>query len=156
MNSTQNHSSAMSAAAQTRRLVFVIGRFGKRRWAGFRRMRSKPSNAAQKTWSDMGKAKRKLDDVRPDLPTQAQVGDRIKLKADRIFEYVQACEQAGYSGFNPDAIRTVTREDKYNPGGGRRLFFDGAPHCFSANDVTLAWNTEEERRAELKRRGWKV
>lgn len=91
----------------------------------------------------------------PDLPPQPQVGDRIKLKDDRIFDYVQACESVGWA-FDPKAIRVVTREDKYNPGGGRRLFFDGPPFCFASSDCTLAWNTEHERRRELRKRGWRV
>ena len=104
----------------------------------------------------MAAAKRKkIDDVRPDLPHQAQVGDRIRLKPERMQEYNDACKLAGYE-YDPYAIRLVTREDKYNPGGGRRLFVDGPPHCFSASDVNLAWNTEDERREELRRRGWKV
>lgn len=99
--------------------------------------------------------RKKLDDVRPDLPPQAQVGDRVRLKEDRITPYKEACEKAGYD-FDPYAIRVVTREDKYNPGGGRRLFVEGAPHCFASTDVVLAWNTEDERREMLRRQGWRV
>lgn len=104
----------------------------------------------------MGATKRKkLDDVLPDLPHQAQVGDRIRLKPEQINEYVNAAKKVGWE-FDPYQIRVVTREDKYNPGGGRRLFFEGIPFCFSANDVITAWNSELERREELRRRGWRV
>ena len=103
----------------------------------------------------MAAARKKLDDVRPDLPPQAQVGDRIRLKPERITAYKEACERAGYE-FDPYAIRVVIREDKYAPGGGRRLFVEGAPHCFTSTDVKLAWNTEDERREELRRLGWSV
>jgi len=104
----------------------------------------------------MAAAKRKkLDDVKADLPAQAQVGDRIRLKPEQIVSYVNAAKQVGWE-FDPYRIVVVTREDKYNPGGGRRLFFEGIPFCYSANDVILAWNTEGERREELQRRGWNV
>lgn len=104
----------------------------------------------------MAQAKRKkLDDVRPDLPHQAQVGDRIRLKPERMQEYNDACKLAGYE-YDPYAIRLVTREDKYNPGGGRRLFVDGPPHCFAASDVNLAWSNEEDRRKALREQGWNV
>jgi hypothetical protein len=91
-----------------------------------------------------------------ELPKQPQVGDRIRLKTEKITSYTEACQQAGYDDFDAYAVRVVTREDKFNPGGGRRLFFDGAPFCFSSMDVKLAWNTEDERRLELRRRGWRV
>jgi len=103
----------------------------------------------------MPAAKRKIDDERPELPRQAQVGDRIRLKPELISRYAAACKQAGYD-CDLYAIRTVIREDKFAPGGGRRLFVDGAPHCFGSSEVMLAWNTEDERREELRRRGWTV
>lgn len=104
----------------------------------------------------MALAKRKkLEDVRPELPRQPQVGDRVRLKAKRIPAYHEACQAAGYD-FDFHAIRIVIREDNYNPGGGRRLFVEGQPHCFASTDVELAWNTENERRAELQNQGWKV
>jgi hypothetical protein len=99
--------------------------------------------------------RKKLQDEKPDLPKQAQVGDRIRLKPERMEAYTAASKAAGYD-FDLYAIRVVTRQDGYNPGGGRRLFVEGAPHCFASYDVNLAWNTEEERREELKRRGWAV
>jgi hypothetical protein len=91
----------------------------------------------------------------PDLPPQPQVGDRIRLKEEKVFEYTQACEAAGWT-LDLNAIRIVIREDKFNPGGGRRLFVEGPPFAFASMDVQLAWNTEDERRRELRRRGWKV
>jgi len=103
----------------------------------------------------MPAAKRKLDDELPDLPHAPQVGDRIRLKPEQINEYLNAAKKAGWE-FDAYRIVTVTREDKFNPGGGRRLFFDGVPFCYSANDVILAWNTDGERREELRRRGWNV
>lgn len=99
--------------------------------------------------------RKKIEDVRPELPRQPQVGDRIKLKEGEVRGYTEVCERVGWS-FDPFAIRVVTREDKFNPGGGRRLFFEGAPFCFGAHDVELAWNTEDERREMLQRQGWKV
>jgi hypothetical protein len=104
----------------------------------------------------MAAAKRKkLDDEKPELPRQPQVGDRIRLKEKRIPAYDTASKLAGYD-FDLHAIRIVIREDNYNPGGGRRLFVEGQPHCFASTDVELAWNTEDERRAELQRQGWRV
>ena len=104
----------------------------------------------------MPAAKRKLDDEKPDLPKPPQIGDHIRLKPERIDQYRKACKQAGYEDVDFYAIRVVTREDKFAPGGGRRLFVDGAPHCFLPSDVILAWNTEDERREELRKRGWNV
>jgi hypothetical protein len=107
----------------------------------------------------MGKsaAKRKTtDETIPELPRQPQVGDRIRLKVERITAVTEACKLAGWDDFDAYAVRTVIREDPHNPGGGRRLFFDGAPFCFASVDVKLAWNTDDERRAELRRLGWRV
>jgi hypothetical protein len=106
----------------------------------------------------MGKsaAKKKPSEEIPDLPRQPQIGDRIRLKTEKITSYTEACKIAGYDDFDAYAIRTITREDPYNPGGGRRLFFDGPPFCFSSQDVRLAWSTEDERRLELRKLGWKV
>lgn len=103
----------------------------------------------------MPAAKKKLDDELPELPRQAQVGDRIRIKPERIDAYKLACARAGWD-VDFYAIRTVIREDPYQPGGGRRLFVDGPPFCFGGTDVVLAWNTEGERREELRRQGWKV
>jgi hypothetical protein len=91
-----------------------------------------------------------------ELPKQPQVGDRIRLKVEKITSYTEACEAAGYVDFDAYAVRVVTREDKFNPGGGRRLFFDGAPFCFSSMDVKLAWSSEAERREALRKHGWRV
>lgn len=88
-----------------------------------------------------------------ELPAQAVVGDRIRLKAERIRDYEQACKAAMHS-FDPYAIRTVTRTDHYAPGGGDRLFVEGAPHCFKRADVSIAWNSEDERKEMLRVRGW--
>jgi hypothetical protein len=99
--------------------------------------------------------KPKTVDVRPELPFQPQVGDRIKLKESVRSAFVADCRKAGWD-VDPDAIRIVTREDPFNPGGGRRLFVDGPPFCFATNQVELAWNTEDERRDMLKADGWAV
>ena len=101
----------------------------------------------------MGKPK--VVDARPKLPHQPQVGDRIKIKEGHRSALTEDCRRAGWD-VDADAIRTVTREDPWNPGGGRRLFVDGPPFAFSSMQVELAWNTEDERRAMLQRRGWKV
>lgn len=104
----------------------------------------------------MAAAKRKkLNDEQPELPKAPQVGDRIRLKPERINEYVNAANQVGWT-FDAYRVVSVTREDKWSPGGGRRLFFEGIPFCYAAHDVILGWNTEGERREELRRRGWKV
>lgn len=101
----------------------------------------------------MGKAK--VADTRPELPHQPQVGDRIKIKRDLATAWVSDCASAGWD-VDPDEIRTVTRDDPFNPGGGRRLFVDGPPFAFSTNQVELAWNSPEERREMLKADGWAV
>lgn len=92
------------------------------------------------------------------LPTQALVGDRVKLKPEKVAEFKRACEAAGWRDVSATLERpkTVLREDNYNPGGGRRLFFDGPPYCYGSSDVVLAWSSVGERRAALKRAGHKV
>lgn len=89
------------------------------------------------------------------LPARPVVGDRIRLRPERMKAYAEACEQAGYD-VDLYAIRTVTRTDPWARGGGRRLFVDGPPHCFLPTDVNLAWNTDGERREALIRLGWTV
>jgi len=103
----------------------------------------------------MAAARKKLDDELPELPRAAQVGDRIRLKPERMNAYKEACEKAGFC-FDMYAVRIVTREDKFNPGGGRRLFVEGQPHCFASSDVNLAWSSEEDRREALRAQGWRV
>lgn len=104
----------------------------------------------------MTSAARKKDPGIAELPKQAQVGDRIRLKPESISQCQEECKKAGWPDVDLYAVRVVTREDPFNPGGGRRLFFDGPPHCFASHDVILAWNTEDERRLALRARGWKV
>ena len=105
----------------------------------------------------MGAAKRKkIADTQVDLPRQAQVGDRIRLKPERMVEYAAAIKKAGWGDVNLYAVRTVTRKDNFSPGGGARLFVEGPPHCFGATDVILAWNSDLERREFLRTKGWKV
>jgi hypothetical protein len=87
------------------------------------------------------------------LPTQPVAGDRIKLKSERITAYQQASKLAGYD-FDPYAIREVLRVDPFAPAGGSRLFVDGAPHCFLPRDVTLQWNTDDDRKSMLLAKGW--
>lgn len=99
--------------------------------------------------------KRKAADIRPELPHQPQVGDRIKIKPGVASAFVADCLKSGWD-VDPDQIRTVTREDPWNPGGGRRLFVDGPPFAFSSMQVELAWNTEDERREMLRARKWRV
>lgn len=101
----------------------------------------------------MGKAK--VADTRPELPHQPQVGDRIKIKESHRRALEEDCTKAGWA-VDVDAIRTITREDPWNPGGGRRLFVDGPPFAFSSTQVELAWNTEDERREMLRARRWAV
>jgi hypothetical protein len=103
----------------------------------------------------MAQAARKATDV-IELPKQPQVGDKVRLKEERMVAYAAACKAAGWANFDQYAVHVVTREDPFNPGGGRRLFVDGPPYAFASTDVKLAWNTEDERRRELRRRGWKV
>lgn len=99
--------------------------------------------------------KPRVVDTRPELPHQAQVGDRIRIKESHRSALEADCVKARWS-VDVDAIRTVTREDPFNPGGGRRLFVDGPPFAFSSQQVELAWNTEDERREMLRRNRWKV
>lgn len=87
------------------------------------------------------------------LPLHPVAGDLVKLKSERITSVIQACEAAGYE-VDPYAIRTVTRVDPYAAGGGQRLYVEGAPHMFFPRDVSLAWNTDDERKKMLVARGW--
>jgi hypothetical protein len=86
------------------------------------------------------------------LPRAPQVGDRVKLRDASVAKVAAACAAAGYD-CDVRRIVTITREDD---GGGRRLWFDGAPHCWWAQDCELAWNSPEERRAALRAKGWRV
>lgn len=90
-----------------------------------------------------------------ELPTQPQVGDRIRLRHEKVAEYEAACKLAGYD-FDPHAVYVVQRDDNFCPGGGRRLFIGVPPHALGSRDVQLAWNSDRERRAMLKARGWRV
>ena len=101
--------------------------------------------------------KKFIADVLPDLPAAIVTGDRIKLRPDAELRqaFVNDCRKVGWD-VDPDAIRIVTREDKWNPGGGRRLFVEGPPFAYSSVTVCLAWNTEKERREFLRGKGWKV
>lgn len=103
----------------------------------------------------MPAAKKKVDDEIPELPRQPQVGDRVRLKENCFVQYIESCKRAGWD-FDPYVIRTIVREDKFNPGGGRRLFVEGPPYCFASTDVKLAWSSEDDRRRELRKRGWRV
>lgn len=90
-----------------------------------------------------------------DMPTQAQVGDRVRLKPEKIDEYNRTCIAAGFGSVDFSSPRTVIRDDPFCPGGGRRLFVEEAPFAFSSRDVELAWDGDA-RRTELRSRGWKV
>ena len=87
------------------------------------------------------------------LPSQPQVGDRIRLRPEAARDMKADAEVAGFV-FDPEAIRLVTRKDHFAPGGGDRLFVDGPPFCFLPRQVRLAWNEEAERVAMLVGRGW--
>lgn len=79
-----------------------------------------------------------------------QRGDRIRLRQDRIFEYQQACDAAGWAvdmRLNP--VRIVIRVDPYGVGGRKRVWFNGPPHCFFESECELAWNNEDQRRQAL-------
>ena len=101
--------------------------------------------------------KKFIADVLPDLPAAIQPGDKIKLRPDVNMRraFVSDCRKAGWD-VDPDAIRVVVRQDKYNPGGGKRLFVEGPPFAYSSQMVCLAWNSETERREFLRAKGWKV
>jgi DNA-binding LacI/PurR family transcriptional regulator len=86
-----------------------------------------------------------------DLPRAVQVGDRIKLRAERVAAYEAACAAAGYN-FDPHACQTVTRMDAFGARGGTRLWVSRPPFMFAPNDVVLAWNSDAERREMLRRR----
>lgn len=92
----------------------------------------------------------------PDLPPKPQVGDRIKLKPERAIAFYEACTAAGYLDFTANTVHEVKRIDEYAPGGGRRLFVERQPFCFTDRDVILAWNTNDERRLALRALGWRV
>lgn len=88
------------------------------------------------------------------LPSHPVVGDRIKLKSERITEYTDACKLAGYSTFDAYATHEVIRVDQYAPGGGNRLFVKVPPFCFLPRDVELQM-TDAERREMLLGHGWR-
>lgn len=94
---------------------------------------------------------RKVD--RKELPATARVGDRVRLKPERIKAYQDACNAAGWTDFDPYSTKTILREDSFSPGGGYRLFFDGPPFCYASADVQLAWNSTEERIEGLRKAG---
>jgi hypothetical protein len=87
------------------------------------------------------------------LPSRPVVGDKIRLRPERMAAYKLAADLAGYS-FDPYAIREVVRIDPHAAGGGNRLWVQGEPHMFLPRDVQLAWNTDGERAEMLKARGW--
>jgi hypothetical protein len=93
-----------------------------------------------------------LDTTTIDLPRAIQVGDWAKLRDGNVSKYAEACKLAGYDT-DVRRIVTITREDDET---GRRLWFEGAPHCFWAQDCELAWNSDEDRRKALRERGWRV
>lgn len=97
---------------------------------------------------------RTIDDH--ELPRTPRVGDRIKLREEKVNDYREACRLAGWSDAKVTAIKTVIREDNFCPGGGHRLFFDGPPFCYASPDVELAWNSVNERREALRKAGHKV
>jgi len=102
----------------------------------------------------MAKPWTKLDDTLPELPRQPQKGDRIRVKEASHHEVREACKAAGWF-VNVEAIRIVTRTDKFGPGGSRRLFVEGPPFAFNERDVEIAWN-DTERREFLRANGHRV
>ncbi len=86
------------------------------------------------------------------MPLHPVVGDLVKLKSERISAYEHAAGLARYS-FDPYATRKVTRVDPFAPGGGDRLYVDGAPHMFLPRDVKIV-STPAERREMLLASGW--
>ena len=109
------------------------------------------------TWKRAMPTKKFIADVLPDLPKEIVTGDRIKLRDDPELRqaFVSDCRKAGWN-VDPNAIRVVTSQDKWNPGGGRRLFVEGPPFAYSSTMVCLAWNSENARREFLRGKGWKV
>ncbi len=75
------------------------------------------------------------------------------MKAERMTAYQEAGKLAGYD-FDPYAIREVTRIDPFAPGGGERLYVEGPPHMFLPRDVSLCWNTDDDRKGMLLAKGW--
>jgi len=86
------------------------------------------------------------------LPLHPVVGDLIRLRPERITEYMTASKLAGYK-WDPYLTREVVRVDGFAPGGGDRLFVDGPPFCFLPRDVKIEM-TEAQRREMLLGRGW--
>jgi hypothetical protein len=98
--------------------------------------------------------KLKTDDTLPDMPKHPEPGDRVKLKSERIGAYNEACKAAGYEDFDPYAVHVVVSTEPWQ--SNRRLRVERQPFYFGQNDVNLAWNTDGERREELRKRGWRV
>jgi cell division FtsZ-interacting protein ZapD len=97
----------------------------------------------------MSSIRKKLAGDKPEMPPRTiLVGDRVRVKREHAATMRNLCEQAGWS-VNTDQVRQIIREDSFGAGGRRRLFVEGAPHCFDPSTVELAWNSPEERRAAL-------
>lgn len=90
-----------------------------------------------------------------ELPSQPQPGDRVRLKSDRVDAYTEACRLAGWDDFNAFATYEVQRVDPHCPAGGTRLFIDKPPHVLGSRDVSLVWNSDDDRRKALRLKGWK-
>ena len=102
----------------------------------------------------MGKAKPTPRETSK-LPRSPLVGDKVRVKPERISVLAKACELAGYD-VDLYAVLTITKEDPFGPGGGRRLYVEGAPHMFSPSDVILAWDAQcEERFNAVYAAGWR-
>lgn len=102
-----------------------------------------------KAHTDIGGAAHEvtLTEQKP-LPSTPRVGDRIKLKAERIPDYRDACKLAGYE-VNYEAVHEVIRTDDFDTGGRKRLFISVPPFAFYSADVVLAWHSDAERRKAL-------
>jgi hypothetical protein len=99
---------------------------------------------------------KKIEDLRPDLPHQPQIGDRIRIKEEFSQQLRNDCKAAGWD-VDPNEVRVVIRCDEFGPGGSRRLFVDGPPFAFNPAHVDYAWEKQgDERRAMLQAAGWRV
>lgn len=90
-----------------------------------------------------------------ELPRTPQVGDLVRVKESIRARMMVDAKTAGFT-FDPEAAREVVRTDQFCPGGGVRLFIEGAPFAFSSRDVDLAWPDGpqgEQRRRKFRALG---
>ena len=99
----------------------------------------------------MGKPK--VVDLRPELPHQPQLGRPDQNLGSVRSAIVALTAARQVMGHRPRArSASITREDPFHPGGGRRLFVDGPPFCFATNQVELRHGIPRTRRRVMLQR----